>query len=375
MVAGGDDQPRCDGIDDRRVVVGGRAVAAPHGLDLHLLDARQHPSRAFEQGVEPARRHARAKPAILHRRADDEVAVALRGHVDLLGPDHAGQRAGLARGPQGQGLPLQGAHRQGEAVGQEPALPAPGAGREHDRLGGEAPGLRQHAGHAPARPVEAGDGHALDDRHARRLAGAHQRRHDEARIDLMVEGALHARRHRGAQDGFQAADLGAVQPRRVEAGAALQIVAEAQALHLVAADGEHQRAVRPVIDGEAGGGFELVAEAGPAGERVHGEGQERVGAGLVLGGRRQHPRGGEARAGTDAPPLDHRDGEPRDARRHALARPISPPPMTATSARAGRLVVRASSPGSRRCPMGETGLGSPMATLRLSGGGMGPGAS
>ena len=48
----------------------------------------------------------------------------------------------------------------------------------------------------------------------------------------MVQRAAHPRRHGGTQAGLQAADLAPRQPLRVQAGAALQLVAEAQALHL-----------------------------------------------------------------------------------------------------------------------------------------------
>ena len=85
-------------------------------------------------------------------------------------------------------------------------------------------------------------------------------------------------------------------------------MAEAQALYLVPADGDHEGAVLAVIDGAAGRRLERVAEGRPALKGFESQGQQQVGARLVLGGRGQHAGGREARAAADALALDHDDG-------------------------------------------------------------------
>ena len=64
----------------------------------------------------------------------------------------------------------------------------------------------------------------------------------------MVERAEHACRHGGTKRGLAAAHLGAGDPLGGDARAALKVVAEAQTLDLVAADGENQRPVLAIID-------------------------------------------------------------------------------------------------------------------------------
>ena len=195
-------------------------------------------------------------------------------------------------------------------------------------------------------------------------------------IDLMVQRAVDPGGDRGAQARFQATDLAARQPSGVEARAALQIEAETQALDLVAADRQHQGPVWPVIDRAAGFGFEGVAEPRPAPERFQGERQQRVGAGLVLGGRGQHAGGGEARAGPDRLALQHRHGAarpgepPRDREPDQAAADdgdVGPAPAGSRARRARR-----GCGGDRSVKWGGRGA---RASPRIAVAGIGPGAS
>src|SRR5579864_6892389 len=82
---------------NRGIVDRTRPQPAPYRLDRHLLDYREGATCAFEQRIKAARRNGVVEAALLDGRADDDPAVALRSHVDLLGPDDVGKRAGVWR--------------------------------------------------------------------------------------------------------------------------------------------------------------------------------------------------------------------------------------------------------------------------------------
>ena len=109
-----------------------------------------------------------------------------------------------------------------------------------DRLGGLAPG---------------------DQLAARALERRDQRRDQRARVDLALVARVDARRRpRSAKPGLELAALARAQPLRVEPERALQLVAAAQLLRLVAVERDVERAAAPVADGGARGLLELGGE-------------------------------------------------------------------------------------------------------------------
>ena len=152
----------------------------------------------------------------------------------------------------------------------------------------------------------------------------------------MIAGAEDARGDRGPQSGLERADLHAAQPACVEAGALLLLMAKTQPLDLVAAERHDQRAFVAIVDGKRRFRFELRAElrpqsAGsppqaPAGPRRRARVRRPLRAcRLRRRSCRCRPR---ARSNTAT-------DRPRRASRHAIDRPITPAPTTATSTCAG----------------------------------------
>lgn len=150
----------------------------------------------------------------------------------------------------------------------------------------------------------------LEKADAARQHGVAQRRHDQPRVDLVVVGAEQAGGDRGSQPRFHRPHLRAAEPACRKAAAHMEIVTEPQPLDLVAAERHHQRAAVAEIDGKAGLGLQGAAECGPHALAFQRQCQELRIARLMLGGRREHAGGGEARACPGAGAVEYRDGEP-----------------------------------------------------------------
>ncbi len=268
------------------------------------------PAGALQQGEQAAGGEIGVEAGLLDGGADDEAAVALGRHVDLLGPDDVVDAAAARGDGERHRLPLERADRQGE-VGQQAALSGPGP-RGDDRGGGpHRAGARAQADDPAALAFQRLDGAALDQPSSRRPQGDPQGRHHPGRIDLMVVGAEQPGGHGRAQARLAGAHRGAGQPLDREAVAALEVVAEAQALDLVAAERDDQRTLAAVVDGQAGGRFEVVAERVPEALAREAERQQRLAAGARARPpppASRSPRGWRRRRPAA---LDHRDGEAR----------------------------------------------------------------
>ena len=189
---------------------------------------------------------------------------------------------------QRQHLALDRAHRRPQGLGQAVDLPGPGPGGEHHGLGGEAPVVDDDPGGMPGRGLDGGDGGLLLQLAAGPQEGLLQGQHQEAVVDLMVPRAVDRRRRAGPEVGLSRACLAAAQPLELDAQAALELVAEAQLLDVVAIERGDQGALVAVAEGPAAGGLEVAAEGRPEPLALQGQLQQRLLAGLAFDARSQH---------------------------------------------------------------------------------------
>jgi hypothetical protein len=180
--------------EDRGVVDRAWPEAGPHGLDRHLLDGRKGAACALKQRKKTTRRDGVVEAALLDGRADDEPAVALRGHVDLLRPDDVSERSGISRCPHRKRLPFERTHRHNETRRKD--IAGPRARRKHDRWRPAPSLLGSQSGNPPTFELHARDGAMLK----QTAAGSHicgaQGRHHKLRIDLVIVDAIEPGRNR-----------------------------------------------------------------------------------------------------------------------------------------------------------------------------------
>src|SRR5258707_7344154 len=127
-------------------------------------DRRKGGPPAFEKCKRPPRRDGVVEAALLDGGADDQPAVALGGHVDLLRPHDVSERSRVGRRANRKRLPLERTHWHREVRRQEVAGPC--ARREHDRRRPAASPPRGQSGNPAAFKVHARDGAMLEQKAA-----------------------------------------------------------------------------------------------------------------------------------------------------------------------------------------------------------------
>ena len=237
----------------------------------------------------------------------------------MLAADRALDQAGAARVAQPQDLPLDRPHRdaRGSAC---PSSRDVDAGRDDDRVGRDV-AVAGHAGHALAVHAQ-----------ARRPAPAQlaveraRERGDElARVDRVVARDVEREPDRGRERRLQPPRLGRAQSLDGQPEAAAELRQAVERLGLVAVARDDERADRAVA---------RVARARRRSPRTgaRSPGRARSSARSPNSASetgREHPRGDCHAPGSPASSTTTR--APRCGARHAHARPIAPPPTTATS--------------------------------------------
>ncbi len=309
--------------EDGGIVAAAGPEAHPLLQDGQFLDARNGPPGMGEEGELAAGREVGVEPFLLGGGAEDEAAIPARHHVGAGRPQNVGEE-GMGRVHlQRQHLALHGPHRQRLGRGDVDAA-APGAGRQHDHVGGMVGAVHHHAAwiildllHAGVL-VEGGPGGA---------GGDLQRLGHLAVVHLMVLGAQHRAGQLAGEIGLALARLGGAQPFHRQAEALLEGVEVPKPRPVIGGEGDGECALGAQAHIKAGGGLKVGGEARPQRLTGPGEGQEALFAGLGLGAGGQHAGGGPARpvpgragieqgdpaAGGGEPPAD---GEADDARAH-----------------------------------------------------------
>ena len=160
-----------------------------------------------------------------------------------------------------------------------------------------------------------------------------QRADDEPRVDGVVVGHVEREPHGRGERGLGAARARGQQPlgAQPEAGAQRELAVER--LGLVAVAGDEQRAVLAEVDPDAARGLELGGEGGPRPGALEPEAQERLLARVGLQTGASIPADTCDVPWPSSPRSSTQTARPRAAARQATARPMRPPPTTATSNR------------------------------------------
>ena len=318
---------------DQRARCPGCPGAAPRCASTSSSSAISGTGRGRPRAAARAHRPAVtvvSKPALLHRRADDQAAVGAGHHVDALaGHDPLAGRLARPEPRRVRISPFTGRTGGRAAAGSQSAPPRPAAGREHDALGGELPPPAGSPRSQPGRgraPITSAP--ACTSTSSRRQRGEQRGDHRLGIDDWPRLGRAAPPRTGGARAPARAGGSrsGAATPSRVRARGAARGGGAAPRPRR----GRAPRAARPGARSPLGSPLSASSSAANPGQRSSDARLRPSRAPRprtpLRPGRACPPRlplaparrRGRARARTRA--------RPRRAARHAQARPITPPP-------------------------------------------------
>src|SRR5678815_4814939 len=228
-----------------------RAEPHFHALDGQIINRRHHFPCVLENGLDATRGGRGVEARLLLGRAHDHGAVVLGKQIRARSAhDVLHRKVGCAR--EAQNLPANGTHLRNHVRGHAVDGAGPCARAQDDRVSRYGLAIQFDTGHGFVVDDDALNPRTLAHLDTATVARAHQRGEQRARIDLAVVRNPHRRGNPRRERGLHLARLGTGEPLDGKFGVATVLVHAAHRLHVVAMDGNDDRALFAQHDGHIG---------------------------------------------------------------------------------------------------------------------------